>query len=84
MSENLTFSHTLSLIPLFLESLKVRYINQIDISKMLFVLCPVFQELKSLCVLRMLRLFALFRDRVFFWFKFVRFGGWLVCLLDCS
>lgn len=83
MSENLIFFHTLSLIQFFSKLLKVRYINQIDISRLSFMTCPVFQELKSLCFLRKLKDFLPYSEAGWFFGSSLLSlgGGWFACLI---
>lgn len=67
----------------FSKSLKVRYINQIDISKILFIPCPIFQELKSLCFLRKLKDCLLYSEAGWFFGSILLGlgGGWFACLI---
>lgn len=74
----------------FFKALKVGYINQINISKILFMLCPVFQEVNLLHFLRKLKDCLPYSEAIVFFFcsgllSLEGCGGlWGVCLLDCS
>lgn len=61
----------------------MRYINQIDISKISFMPCPIFQELKPLCFLRKLKDCLPYSEAGWFFRSSLLglgMGGWFSCL----
>lgn len=91
MSENLAFfffPYSIFNIFFFFKSLKERHINQIDIFNILFMPCPVSQEIKPLHFLRKLKdFFCLIQKRHGFSCSCLlglEGGMGIVWLLDCS